>query len=81
MSEAQYLKSVENIFSKFSKDAMLFPWADGHYARVGEGHVLHFINVPDTNNINKVADMIDEAAEKQSSSLITFDFVLSLIHI
>ena len=63
----------------FANDGTLYPEADGHFARVGLGHVLHFINVPNEEDISSVIKKMSSIFQstKAAESLISFDMAIS----
>ena len=78
VSQSEYIGATATLFDTIS-NGVLMDLVDGHYARVNEGHILQFINVPKKNDIAKAVEKINSLIERSSlkDALINYDFVVA----
>lgn len=79
ISEQAYLNSIQSMFANFQDG--FHDKINGHYARVDENYVLHFINVEHYSNFDprEVIDYIQEDVEGLGveNTLTTHDLILA----
>ncbi len=71
VEENEYRQAIAAQFKKFTRDGYLEDYlVDGHYARVDEGFILHFLNVPERGNIKEVLLALGKAHHEALSPVI-----------
>lgn len=74
-SDADYRATAARLFRQFT-DLRVSGDIDGHYAKVSAGHILHFINVPDSASVEAVyAELQSLQAEQFNATLMSLEML------
>jgi len=75
VSPEAYTQAVAKLFENFSS-LNVSTDIDGHYAKVAEGHILHFINVVNEENADAVIEKLKTLNDESfSETLISFELL------